>query len=169
MDDNVTAWNLILPMVKFAYNSSVNRFMGQSPFEVVMGIQLHWPELASLLLNARLSEAAEAFAQHAWHPCRSLMQDWYEQWEIQECHSWTCFMSFDEGDLVMGRLCPERFPTWKLKRLWSKSIGPFKIIYIISANAYIRELPKNWGISHTFNVEDLNLYHGHHENESYQE
>jgi transposase InsO family protein len=33
-------WDSILPQVEFAYNDSVNRSMGQSPFQVVYGMQL---------------------------------------------------------------------------------------------------------------------------------
>ncbi|GKC46169.1 RNA-directed DNA polymerase [Tanacetum coccineum] len=35
--DNAKQWNLILPQAKFAYNKSVNRTTGKSPFEVVYG------------------------------------------------------------------------------------------------------------------------------------
>nr|GEX99671.1 RNA-directed DNA polymerase [Tanacetum cinerariifolium] len=35
--DNAKHWNLILPQAEFAYNRSVNRTTGKSPFEVVYG------------------------------------------------------------------------------------------------------------------------------------
>ena len=40
-------WHLILPQIEFAYNRSMHRTVGKSPFEVVYGLQLIRPmELA---------------------------------------------------------------------------------------------------------------------------
>lgn len=36
--DHTTSWDLILPQAEFAYNNSVNRSTGRSPFEVVIGL-----------------------------------------------------------------------------------------------------------------------------------
>jgi len=33
--ENLRNWDLVLPSVEFTYNSSVNRSIGMSPFEVV--------------------------------------------------------------------------------------------------------------------------------------
>jgi hypothetical protein len=38
--ENHNSWDNILPQADFAYNNSVNRSTGQSPFQVVYGTQL---------------------------------------------------------------------------------------------------------------------------------
>ena len=58
-------WDLLLPRAEFAYNSSVNRTIGMSPFEVVYGY--HPKKLVDLILvplHTRTSKSAESFAKH---------------------------------------------------------------------------------------------------------
>lgn len=38
--DHVANWEQLLPIAEFAYNSSINRSTGCSPFEVVTGLQV---------------------------------------------------------------------------------------------------------------------------------
>jgi len=35
--DHLITWDLVLPMIEFAYNNSINKSIGLSPFEVVTG------------------------------------------------------------------------------------------------------------------------------------
>ena len=57
--------DLILPQAEFAYNNSVNRSIGMSPFEVVHGYKPRKPtDLIPLPQHARVSITAESFAQH---------------------------------------------------------------------------------------------------------
>ena len=65
---------------------------------------------------------------------------------------------FCEGDYVMIRLNPERFPPRTIKKLHAREAGPFKIIKKIGPNAYVLELPPDMGISTTFNISDLVEY-----------
>ena len=60
----------------------------------------------------------------------------------------------------MIKLRPERFPQGSNRKLQARSTGPFRILSKIGANAYLLEIPSDWGISPTFNVEDLVQYHG---------
>ena len=57
-------WDLALPQAEFAYNSSVNRSTGKSPFQVVYG---HNPQgvldLVQLPLGDRVNDDGEAFAE----------------------------------------------------------------------------------------------------------
>ena len=56
-------WNLILPTAEFAYNSSMNRTTGRSPFEVVHGFKPRTPiDLICTPALHRVSESAESFA-----------------------------------------------------------------------------------------------------------
>ncbi|KAL3510979.1 hypothetical protein ACH5RR_030380 [Cinchona calisaya] len=63
-----------------------------------------------------------------------------------------------EGDEVMVRIRPERYPKSVYKKLHSKSTGPFKIIKKINSNTYVLELPEDMGISNIFNIENFTSY-----------
>ena len=60
----------------------------------------------------------------------------------------------------MTRIRPERFPSGTVKKLQARSAGPFKVLQQIGSNAYVIELPSDYGISSTFNIEDLVAYKG---------
>ena len=65
--DKLGNWDLILPTAEFAYNSSVNRTTGKSPFEIVQGFNPNQPiDLVPLPLTARSSESTESLA-HRLH------------------------------------------------------------------------------------------------------
>ena len=67
---------------------------------------------------------------------------------------------FNEGDSVMIKLRPERFPSGTMKKLHARGAGPFKVIKKVGPNAYVLELPPEYGISSTFNISDLKEYKG---------
>ena len=64
--ESLRIWDLVLPIAEFAYNSSSNRTIGMSSFEVVHGYQPRQP--IDLILIAfhhiRMSESAASFASH---------------------------------------------------------------------------------------------------------
>ena len=45
-----------------------------------------------------------------------------------------------------------------MKKLQSCGIGPFWVLKRVRLNAYVVELPDDYGISSTFNVSDLVAY-----------
>jgi len=60
----------------------------------------------------------------------------------------------------MIRIHPERFPPEAVKKLTARSASPFKILKKINPNAYVIDLPPEFGISSTFNISDLVAYKG---------
>ncbi|XP_074346955.1 uncharacterized protein LOC141685770 [Apium graveolens] len=60
-----------------------------------------------------------------------------------------------EGDLVLVRLKPERFPPVSFMKLQAHRAGPFQVTKKLGGNAYVIKLPFDFGISHVFNIEDL--------------
>ena len=68
--------------------------------------------------------------------------------------------TFNVSDYVMIRMRPERFPPRTVKKLHARSAGPFKILKKINSNAYVVDLLPDFGISYTFNIEDLVSYRG---------
>ena len=61
---------------------------------------------------------------------------------------------------MIVRMRPERFPPGTVKKLHARSVVPFKIIKKINSNAYVVDLSPDFGISCTFNVENLVPYRG---------
>ena len=55
----------------------------------------------------------------------------------------------------MVKIRPERFTQRSKKKMQARSTWSFKILSKIDANTYILKIPSDWGISLTFNVEDL--------------
>jgi hypothetical protein len=53
----------------------------------------------------------------------------------------------------------ERFPELRKSKLMSRATGPFKILAKINDNAYKLELPPEFGVSPSFNI-DLRPYLG---------
>lgn len=63
--DHHTTWDLLLPQAEFAYNNSMNRSTGRSPFEIVTGVKP--PTLIDLVplpIPSRVSKGVEGFVQH---------------------------------------------------------------------------------------------------------
>ena len=58
----------------------------------------------------------------------------------------------------MVRIRSERFLLGTVKKLHAREAGPFKVMKRINNNAYILKLPKGFGISPIFTVEDLVTY-----------
>ncbi|KAJ0095419.1 hypothetical protein Patl1_15534 [Pistacia atlantica] len=67
---------------------------------------------------------------------------------------------FDVGDMVLICLRPERFPLGSFTKLHARRVVPFKVAKRLGPNAYVIELPNDYGISSVFNIEDLTKFHG---------
>ena len=112
--------------------------------------------------HVRVSESAEAFTQHLHdlhHEIRNKIQARNFQYkihaDIRRRH-----MEFQVGDYVMIRVRPEQFPFGAVKKLHAHSAGPFKVLKRVGPNAYVLELPSDYDISSTFNIEDLVAFKG---------
>jgi len=68
--------------------------------------------------------------------------------------------TFNVGDYVMVRLKPEQFPPGTVKKVHTRSVGVFQILKRINSNTYVVDLPSDFDISCTFNVENLISYKG---------
>ena len=54
----------------------------------------------------------------------------------------------------------EWFPSGTVKKLQARSARPFKVLKWIGLNAYVIDLLHDYGISSSFNIEDLVAYKG---------
>lgn len=59
-------WYTLLLIVEFAYNNSINSSIGQSPFEIIVGITPHLPiDSYPLSYHFRSSEEAKNFSKQS--------------------------------------------------------------------------------------------------------
>ena len=71
-----------------------------------------------------------------------------------------CHLDFHAGDYVMIRIRSERYPFETAKKLQAHSASPFKVLKKLGSNAYVIDIPSNYGISSTFNIVDLIAFKG---------
>ena len=69
-------------------------------------------------------------------------------------------IQFNVGDMVLIRLKLERFPPRSFTKLHARRASPFRIAKKLGTNAYVIDLPFDFGISLVFNVEDLSEFKG---------
>nr|XP_034570750.1 uncharacterized protein LOC117835509 [Setaria viridis] len=75
-------------------------------------------------------------------------------------------VTFEPGDLVWVHLRKDRFPEKRKSKLMPRGDGPFRVFSKINNNAYKIELPKDYGVSRSFNVAGLTPFFGLEELES---
>ena len=111
--ENVKTWDLVLPQAEFAYNSSINRSTGKSPFQVVYGRSpTHVVDLAPV--SSLPDPAPDAFDAVEY------MRDIHRQVRAKLIESYEAYKAFVDqgrrdiqfqvGQLVWVYLRPERFP-----------------------------------------------------------
>ena len=67
-------------------------------------------------------------------------------------------MTFKDKNLVWIHLQKERFLVKRWSKLLPRADGSFKVLQRIGENVYKTELPGEYGVSATFNVNDLAPY-----------
>jgi len=65
---------------------------------------------------------------------------------------------FQPRDLIWIHLGKERFPSKRKNKLIPRVDGPFEVLERINYNDYKVDLPRDYGVSTTFNVDDLSAY-----------
>ena len=150
--ENTKNWDLLLSRAKFTYNSSINRTIGMSPFEIVYS---HYPrksvDLIPITLHTRMSKTTESFTQHV----RSMHKEITKKINVsnqiykQLTDSHQRAHDFADGDYVMIQVRPEQVSLETIKKLHTHGVGPFRILKKIEPNVYIINLSSDYGISST--------------------
>ena len=161
--ENGRTWESILPVTQFAYNNSVNTSIGMSPFEIVHGYTPRRPlDLLPMSPHDRISVSAVEFASHMHELHKEINKrihasnfKYKTQANLHRLH-----LHFDVGDYVMICIRPEWYPSGTVKKLQARSAGPFKVLKKLGPNAYVIDIPSNYGISSTFNIVDLIAFKG---------
>ncbi|KAK0592515.1 hypothetical protein LWI29_020549 [Acer saccharum] len=152
-----------IDLAEFAFNNSVNRTTGSTPFQLVYGIHPRTPlDIISLPIPPRPSEAGLDFAAHMASVHEEVRRKIALQTESYARHAnlKKRDQQFDIGDLVMIRLRSERFPPGSYSKLHARRAGPFQVLKKLGPNAYVIDLPSNYTINPIFNVEDLTEFQG---------
>nr|KYP31568.1 Transposon Ty3-I Gag-Pol polyprotein [Cajanus cajan] len=142
---NKKSWDDYLPHVEFAYNRVVHKTTNMSPFEIVYGFNpltpldlLPLPDVASFIHKEGTSRA-------------EFVKNLHERGRKE--------VVFKEGDWVWLHLRKDRFPSKRKSKLSPRGDGPFQVLRKIN-NAYVLDLPSEYGVSPSFNVSDLSLFTG---------
>jgi hypothetical protein len=155
-------WDNILPQEEFAYNDSINRITGKSPFQIVYGMQ---PRGVSELKDSGQDEifrsaSAEDFAEamkELHSQVKERLQNSSQEYK-RRADQHRRELQFEVGDLILAHMRKERFPRGTYNKLKMKNIGPSRVIKKFGANAYEIELPDGIGISPIFKISDLYPY-----------
>ena len=156
--ENPRHWESIFLSAKYAYNSSLNRTINTSSFEVVHGNKpLCVLNLSLLPLfkkeNVRVRELTD-FMQFFHAQVK-------ERIEYSDANYKTAFdihwrrLIFKEGDLEWVIVTKEMCPHGSYSKLWASKVGTCKVLTKINDNAYTIQLPLHLNISNAFNVKHL--------------
>ena len=120
-------------------------------------------DLIKLPPFVRISQEGDAFARHI-QEIHDKVQDKIKisnenYKEATNAHR--RYIQFQDGDLVMVRIRPKRFPSSTYQKLQPNRMGPFRVLKRLGENAYLLKLPLELHFSPIFNMEDLYAYHGH--------
>ena len=150
---------MVLAQAKFAYNNSVNRSTGKTPFEIVT--RMH-PRGISNLRNVASEEKRSVVGEEfvdfmeSLHKEVKLRIEQSNQKYKENADQSRRHHDFQVGDEVMVHLKKGRFPIGIYSKLRMKKFGPCKILKKFdSGNAYEVELPTDMDISPIFNSVDL--------------
>ena len=160
---NIKSWEDVLPHVEFAYNRVVHSSTHISPFECVYGLNPLTPlDLKPFPMGERADFDAGnqvEFMKKLHETTRAkLLEKGLAKAEKVNLHMKEVL--FKEGDLVWLHLRKDHFLAQRLSKLSPRGDGPFKIKKMVGNNAYVLELPDEYGVSPVFNVGDLTPFEG---------
>ena len=163
VQENSSSWDELLPRAEFAYKATVHRATGFSPFQVTTGCTPNLPvDLITLPNTDTYSQEAITYANDltALHQQVHERISTYNNKIKLSIDGHRRSRAFQEGDMVMIRLHPERYAAEKAHKLHPRAAGPFRIRRKINPNAYDIDIPSDWGIPSTFNICDIIPYPG---------
>nr|KYP51640.1 Transposon Ty3-I Gag-Pol polyprotein [Cajanus cajan] len=161
---NKKTWDDCLPHIEFAYNRVVHKTTNLSPFEVVYGFNpltpldlLPFPNTTSLFHKEGVSRAD--FIKKYHEKVKSQIEKQTQKYAKYN-NKGRKKVTFEVGDWVWIHLRKDRFPTQRMSKLNPRGDGPFQVLQKINENAYILDLPSDYGISSSFNFCDLTPFLG---------
>jgi len=153
-------WDTLLVPLEFAYNSSLNKVTGYTPFYLLYGQQ---PFVPATLLSPQDSSAPAvddflqsitdtlAKARHHLNTAQQKMQDQANKHRRSD--------EFAVGDKVLLSTQNFRQLAGDSRKLWPRFIGPFEISERIGELSYRLIIPEEYKIHDVFHVSLLRRYH----------
>ncbi|VFQ88052.1 unnamed protein product [Cuscuta campestris] len=151
-------WDLALPQAEFAYNRSINRTTGLSPFQIVLGQNpsgvLDLAPIPRVGHNHPRAEEMTENLRSIHDQVRRKIEESNNKYKARvDKHRRQVL--FDVGDFVWAVLTKDRFPVGEYDKLKDRKIGPCEIVQRINDNAYRLRLPSHLKTSDVFNVKHL--------------
>jgi hypothetical protein len=158
LDQNLRRWEDCLPHVEFAYNHATHSSTKMCPFQIVYvyipraPIDLfsfdtedapHLDVVVEQMVNLHEQTHQNIAAANAKYQVGGSKGKKY--------------VTFESGDTVWLHLRKDHFPTLRHSKLMPRATGLFKVLTKINDNAYVLDLPAEFGVSTSFNVADLKL------------
>jgi hypothetical protein len=163
LDKNLKRWEDCLPHVEFAYNHATHSSTKMCPFQIVYG---YIPRAPIDLFSLDAADAPHIDAVAHVEQMINLHEQTQQNIAAANAKYQVAgskgrkLVTFEPGDMVWLHLRKDRFPTLRRSKLMPRAAGPFKILTKINDNAYILDLPAEFGVSTSFNVADLTPYAG---------
>jgi hypothetical protein len=159
--ENLKSWDQQLYHAEFAYNQSVNRNTGLSPFTIVYGSNPRTPlDLTPLPDLKRIHTKAEDLIAQIKEGHQLTIKNLQESTTKYKATAGKkqCPLEFEEGDFVWAVLTKDRFPIGEYNKLAACKICPVEIVKKINVNVYQLKLPSHIKTSNVFNVKHLVLF-----------
>jgi transposase InsO family protein len=163
LDKNLRRWEDCLPHIEFAYNHATHSSTKMCPFQIVYGyiprapidlFSLDAAEAPHLDAVAHVEQMIDLHAQTHQNIAAANVKHQVAGSKGRK------HVTFAPGDMVWLHLRKDRFPNLRRSKLMPRAAGPFKVLTKINDNAYILDLPAEFGVSTSFNVADLRPYAG---------
>jgi hypothetical protein len=163
LDQNLRRWEDCLPHAEFAYNHATHSCTKMRPFQIVYG---YIPRAPIDLFSFDTEDAPHLDVVAHVEQMFNLHEQTHQniaaanaKYQVASSKS-KKYVTFESGDMVWLHLRKDRFPTLRRSKLMPHVAGPFKVLTKINDNAYILDLPVEFGVSTSFNVADLKPYLG---------
>uniref|UniRef100_A0A151UEG5 Transposon Ty3-I Gag-Pol polyprotein n=1 Tax=Cajanus cajan TaxID=3821 RepID=A0A151UEG5_CAJCA len=164
---NRKSWDEYLPYIEFSYNRVVHKTTKISPFEVVYGFNpltpldlIPLPDSSHYFHKEGVSR--DEFVKKLHEKVKTHIQQQNERTALKRSKGKKNLI-FEEGDWVWLHLRKERFPSPRKSKLNPRGDGPFQVLQRINDNAYRLDLPRDYGVTNTFNVSDFIPFAGYDE------
>jgi hypothetical protein len=159
--ENLKSWDQQLYQAEFAYNRSINRSTGLSPFIIIYEGNPRTPlDLAPFLDLKRTHNKAKDLIAHIKDGHKLTIKNLQEsttKYKVTVDKKWRP-LQFEEGDFVWAVLTKDCFPIGQYNKLAVHKIGLVEIVKKINTNAYQLKLPSHIKTSDVFNIKHLVLF-----------